>query len=187
MTVAPFDVRQSGFTGGAVNAVTKSGTNTVQGSFYSYINNQDMIGSTPGPLEDGQTRHKYDTQFSQIYGFTVGAPVIRNRLFIFANAEFKRNTTPNVYTPANGSYDGIGLLENVIYNGQDLGNRFNSTIAEAMIRHYEENYGISGTGESGRRDTGQSPGSRTISTFRSHRTSITTGRTAAGYSSWSIS
>lgn len=148
VTVAPFDVRQSGFTGGAINAVTKSGTNTVQGSFYSYINNQDMIGSTPGPLEDGQARQKYDTQFSQTYGFTVGAPVIRNRLFIFANAEFKRNTTPNVYTPANVSYDGIGLLENVIYNGQDLGNRFNSTIAEAMIRHYEENYGISGTGES---------------------------------------
>ena len=147
VVVAPFDVRQSGFTGGAINAVTKSGTNTVTGSFYSYLNNQDFIGSTPGELQEGQTREKYDTQLSQTYGFTVGAPIIKDKLFIFASAEYKRNSTPNIYTPYNNSYDGIELLENVIYNGQDLGNRFNSAIADAMIEYYEANYGISDTGE----------------------------------------
>lgn len=147
VVVAPFDVRQSGFTGGAVNAVTKSGTNTVKGSFYSYLNNQDFIGSTPGKLTEGQTREKYGTQLSQTYGFTVGAPVIKDRLFIFASAEYKRNSTPNVYTPANGSYDGITLLEDVWYNGKNLGNIFNSAIADAMVEYYEANYGITGTGE----------------------------------------
>ena len=101
---APFDVRQSGFTGGAINAITKSGTNTVRGSFYSYFNNQDFIGTTAGPLEQGETREKYDTQLSQTYGFTVGAPLVKDRLFIFAGAEYSKTSSPNVYFPENGTY-----------------------------------------------------------------------------------
>ena len=149
VVVAPFDVRQSGFTGGAINAITKSGTNTVTGSAYSYINNQDMIGKTPGILQDGQTREKYAQQFTQTYGFTIGAPIIKNKLFIFASAEYKRNSSPNVYSPVNGSYNGTQLKSDVVLqDGTNLGNIFNETIADAMIDHYERNYGISDTGES---------------------------------------
>ena len=149
VVVAPFDVRQSGFTGGAINAITKSGTNTVTGSFYSYFNNQDFIGTTAGPLEEGQKRGKYDTQLSQTYGFTVGAPIVKDKLFIFASAEYYKASSPNVYSPENGSYENIELNEEVILpGGTSLGKYFNEDMAEAMIRHYEENYGISGTGES---------------------------------------
>ena len=148
VVVAPFDVRQSGFTGGAINAITKSGTNTVTGSAYSYINNQDMIGKTPGVLSEGQTREKYAQQFTQTYGFTIGAPIVKDKLFIFASAEYKRNSSPNVYSPANGAYNGTLLKNNVILeDGTDLGNVFNAAIAQAMIDHYEKNYGISNTGE----------------------------------------
>ena len=147
VVVAPFDVRQSGFTGGAINSITKSGTNTVTGSAYAYFNNQDFIGKTPGKLDDGKTRTKYGQQMSQTYGFTIGAPIIKDKLFIFASAEYVRNSTPNVYTPANGSYDGIELSQNVIYKGEDLGNIFNDEIADAIIEHYEERYGVN-TGES---------------------------------------
>lgn len=149
VVVAPFDVRQSGFTGGAINAITKSGTNTVKGSFYTYFNNQDFIGTTAGPLEDGESREKYDTQLAQTYGFTVGAPIIKDKLFIFASAEYYKTTHPNVYSPDNGSYDGILLNEEVILpDGTSLGRYFNSAMAAAMINHYEKNYGISNTGES---------------------------------------
>ena len=148
VVVAPFDVRQSGFTGGAINAITKSGTNTVTGSAYSYINNQDMIGKTPGVLSEGQTREKYAQQFTQTYGFTIGAPIVKDKLFIFASAEYKRNSSPNVYSPENGAYNGTLLKNNVILeDGTDLGNVFNAAIAQAMIDHYEKNYGISNTGE----------------------------------------
>ena len=149
VVVAPFDVRQSGFTGGAINAITKYGTNTVTGSFYSYFNNQDFIGTTAGPLEEGQKRGKYDTQLSQTYGFTVGAPIVKDKLFIFASAEYYKASSPNVYSPENGSYENIELNEEVILpDGTSIGKYFNEDMAEAMIRHYEENYGISGTGES---------------------------------------
>ncbi len=142
VVVAPFDVRQSGFTGGAINAITKSGTNTVKGSFYGYFNNQDFIGKTPGALSEGQTREKYTAQNTQTYGFTVGAPIIKNKLFIFASAEYYRQSYPNIYTPANGSYNDETLKEDVIYNGQNLGNVFNSEIADAIIEHYENTYGV---------------------------------------------
>lgn len=148
VVVAPFDVRQSGFTGGAINAITKSGTNEVKGSFYGYFNNQDFIGTTAGPLENGATRTKYDTQSTQTYGFTVGAPIIKNKLFIFASAEYYRKSHPNIYTPSNGTYDGITLKEDVMYDGKNLGNVFNADMAQAVIDHYQKTYGISNTGES---------------------------------------
>ena len=110
VVVAPFDVRQSGFTGGAINAITKSGTNTVKGSFYTYFNNQDMIGTTAG---DVANREKYDTQLSQTYGVTVGAPIIKDKLFVFASGEYYKKSYANVYSPSNGSYNDITLAEEV--------------------------------------------------------------------------
>ena len=148
VVVAPFDVRQSGFTGGAINSVTKSGTNIVTGSAYTYFNNQDFIGVTPGKISGDDKRSRYAQQTSQVYGFTIGAPIIKDKLFIFASAEYTRNSTPNVYTPANGSYDGLQLTQDVMYKGDNLGSVFNEAIADAIIEHYKEKYGVSNTGES---------------------------------------
>lgn len=143
VVVAPFDVRQSGFTGGAINAITKSGTNTVKGSFYTYFNNQDFIGTTPGPMKEGQTREKYSEQLSETYGFTVGAPIIKNKLFIFASAEYYKKSYPNIYNPVNGTYDGIELKEEVVLkDGTNLGQVFNANMAQAMIDHYKSTYGM---------------------------------------------
>ena len=143
VVVAPFDVRQSGFTGGAINAITKSGTNTVKGSFYTYFNNQDFIGTTAGPVASGQEREKYTQQLSETYGFTVGAPIIRNKLFLFASAEYYKKSNPNVYNPVDGSYDGIELKEEVILSdGTNLGQIFNAEMAQAMLDHYKKTYGM---------------------------------------------
>ena len=143
VVVAPFDVRQSGFTGGAINAVTKSGTNTVKGSFYTYFNNQDFIGTTAGPMEEGKERQKYDQQLSETYGFTVGAPIIKNKLFIFTSAELYRKSYPNVYNPTEGTYDNIALKEEVFLpDGTSLGNVFNAKMAQAMLDHYKKTYGM---------------------------------------------
>ena len=132
VAIAPFDVRQSGFTGGAINAVTKSGTNTIKGSAYSYFNNQDFIGVTPG--KGIENRIRYQDQTSQVYGLTLGAPIIKDKLFVFVSAEYDRQSTPNIYTPLNGSY----------------GDAFTAEMAQQVMDHYRDNYvkGVSGYNES---------------------------------------
>ncbi|MBQ8837985.1 MAG: TonB-dependent receptor [Bacteroidales bacterium] len=149
VVVAPFDVRQSGFTGGAMNAVTKAGTNEVKGSFYGYFNNQDFIGTTAGKMDKGVKRERYASQNTQTYGFTVGAPIIKNKLFIFAGAEYNRDSSPNVYTPVNGSYDALKFSAPVTVDGTSY-DYFSPEVAQAVIDHYKKNYtkGVSGFSES---------------------------------------
>ncbi len=148
VVVAPFDVRQSGFTGGAINAITKSGTNKIKGSAYAFFNNQDFIGTTAGPLKEGQKRSKYEKQYSQTYGFTIGAPIVKDKLFIFASAEYFAKSRPNIYSPENGAYDDLKFSKNVISpDGTDLGNVFNADVAQAVINHYEKTYRVANTGE----------------------------------------
>src|SRR5688572_14367843 len=79
--LSPYDVRRSGFTGASINAVTKSGTNQFHGSAYYITTNDDLqqadiIGANAG------TRVPLD---ERIYGFTLGGPILKNRLFFFAN------------------------------------------------------------------------------------------------------
>lgn len=85
VVVAPFDVRQTNFIGGGINAITKSGTNTFRGSAYTYFNNQDMRGNNIGDVDFGER----DEESRQIYGVTVGGPIIRNKLFFFINGEYE--------------------------------------------------------------------------------------------------
>ena len=86
VTVAPFDVRYGCFTGGGINAITKSGTNEFAGSAYAYYNNQDFYGTTPG--KGVAERTKLPTQSTQIYGVTLGGPIVKDKLFFFVNGEF---------------------------------------------------------------------------------------------------
>ncbi len=95
--VAPFDVRQSGFTGGAINAITKSGTNEFHGSLYGDWLNQDLIGGKY-TLRNGKDSEKYQKEKSYHYGFTIGGPIVKNKLFFFANYEKSNLEYNNNYT-----------------------------------------------------------------------------------------
>lgn len=97
VNVAPFDVRQSGFTGGAINAITKSGTNTFHGSAYYYGNNQNLIGDKY-PFSDGTGyASKYQKQKEYNAGLTLGGPIVKNKLFFFVNYEHTNKQYPNNY------------------------------------------------------------------------------------------
>jgi hypothetical protein len=86
VSISPYDVRQSGFTGANINAVTRSGTNTMMGSAYMYWRNQNFSGVHVGdadlPDQGGATNN--------IYGFRLGGPIIKDKLFFFVNAEHER-------------------------------------------------------------------------------------------------
>lgn len=97
VNIAPFDVRQGGFTGGAINAVTKSGTNEFHGSGYFYGNNQDLVGRHYKNM-DGTYAQPYDDEKETLFGFTLGGPIIKNKLFFFANYENSEKSYPTQYT-----------------------------------------------------------------------------------------
>tara|TARA_R110000868_G_scaffold28686_3_gene107300 strand:- start:5909 stop:9130 length:3222 start_codon:yes stop_codon:yes gene_type:complete len=98
INVAPFDVRQSGFAGGSINAVTKSGTNTTEGSAYGFLRNQDFAGKTPIGLigADGE-RKKLADFTAKTYGVRVGGSIIKDKLFYFVNYERQDNETPQPF------------------------------------------------------------------------------------------
>lgn len=100
--LAPFDVKISGFTGGAINAITRSGSNNVEGSIYTFFRNQDLVGKTPTALtNDGDTREKLADFTALTYGIRVGAPIVKDKLFLFVNYEKQDNETPQPFNISN--------------------------------------------------------------------------------------
>ena len=109
VVISPIDLRQTGFVGGGVNAVTKSGTNTFQGSAYIYHKNENMRGDAVNRTQIGSARDK-DQQTT--YGFTLGGPIIKNKLFFFGSLEFVN--TPTIANRWRGSEDGVADATNYI-------------------------------------------------------------------------
>lgn len=129
VSITPFDVRQSGFTGGAINAVTKSGTNDLKVSAYLYSKSDQLQGDKydGGKLSLSEMRNN-------TLGFSVGAPIVRNKLFVFANFEREWNTTPGNSRLARTS------------ESQDFGkalqyNRPTTAKLDEMSRFLIDNYG----------------------------------------------
>ncbi len=125
VVIAPFDVRQSNFIGGGINAITKSGTNTFKGTAYTYYRNQDMRGNRINGEDLGARADESKTT----YGFTLGGPIIKNKLFFFANFEHEKTPGEVIKYRATGSGQS-GLVSRTL--ASDL---------EAVSKHLKEKYG----------------------------------------------
>ena len=90
VNIAPFDVTQSGFTGAGINAITKSGTNKFHGSLYGYYNGKELSGWKI----NGEDIQKVSGA-KMTNGFTVGGPIIQNKLFFFVSGEREVSTGAN--------------------------------------------------------------------------------------------
>ena len=102
VSLAPFDVREGGFTGAGVNAVTKSGTNEFKGTAYWYFKNQSLIGEKVGTTDSPNQ----DFQSNQ-FGVAIGGPIIKNKLFFFLSAEgVRRNEVAHGWVADNGENTG---------------------------------------------------------------------------------
>ena len=88
ISVTPYDVRQSGFTGGGINAVTKSGTNEFRGSLYTYLTSTSLQGARVG-----DANLTIDNGHTNTYGLSFSGPILRDKLFFFVNAEIDDNVT----------------------------------------------------------------------------------------------
>jgi hypothetical protein len=89
VNVTPYDIRQSGFIGSSINAVTRSGTNSFSGSAYTFWRNQNQQGNQVGPNSFTKQNLQENT-----YGFRLGGPIMKNKLFFFINIETGKTTKP---------------------------------------------------------------------------------------------
>lgn len=91
--LAPYDVKLGNFTGGSVNAVTKSGTNDFHGSVYAYARNKALVGKSVDGLKTKIGSAFYDNQ----QGVTLGGPIVKNKAFFIINYEQTRRQEPSFY------------------------------------------------------------------------------------------
>ena len=109
VVISPYDVRQTNFIGGGVNAITKSGTNTFKGSAYVYHRNENMRGNQVAGTEIAGAR---DRDRNTTYGFTLGGPIVKNKLFFFVNTEYTK--TPSVAVRWRASANGEGNADSYL-------------------------------------------------------------------------
>ncbi len=129
VVISPYDVRQTNFIGGGVNAITKSGTNTFKGSAYVYHRNENMRGNMAAGKEVSGAR---DKDRNTTYGFTLGGPIIKNKLFFFVNAEYAE--VPTVVNRWRASQDGVANPDAYI-------SRTTLADLEKVSNHVKEKYG----------------------------------------------
>ncbi len=109
VVIAPYDVRQTNFIGGGVNAITKSGTNTFKATAYVYHRNENLRGDA---VRGQQIEGAREKDRNTIYGLTLGGPIIKNKLFLFVNGEMAK--TPTIANRWRASTDGIAEPDNFI-------------------------------------------------------------------------
>ena len=129
VVISPYDVRQTNFIGGGVNAITKSGTNTFKGTAYVYHRNEHLRGDT---VYGEQIPGAREVDRNTTYGFTLGGPIIKNKLFFFVNAEYAK--IPTVANRWKGSEDGVADADKYI-------SRTTNADLEAVSTYLKNTYG----------------------------------------------
>jgi len=106
VSIAPFDIREGGFTGANVNSVTRSGTNTVRTSVYSFYRNDAIQGNT---VRGSEVTANPDLRYLQS-GFSASGPLKKDKLFLFVTAELERNRDPGSnFVASHGGATGFGI------------------------------------------------------------------------------
>lgn len=129
INVTPFDVRQSGFLGGSMNATTRSGTNGFKGSAYTYYNNDKFRGKK---IKNDVLAINEESNI--VYGFSLGGPIIKDKLFFFVNAEFENRTEPGPARIASSA-------SNPFTDGSDNVARPKAEVLDALSKYLASEYG----------------------------------------------
>ena len=112
VNVSPYNVKDAGFTGASINAVTRSGTNTFHGSAFYNKRNQNFVGKKAGP--EGKTPVTITNFDVKQYGASLGGPIIKNKLFFFLNYEEEKRVDPGTsILPDNGTNSGQANVSRV--------------------------------------------------------------------------
>ena len=146
VSVAPYDVKLSGFAGGAISAITRSGTNNFEGSAYFFNRDESIAGKTPPSLAGVNGRQKLADFTAQTYGVRAGGALITDKLFYFINYERQDNETPqpfDVSTYLGPSGSRIGELRTKLATyGYDAGvfdNNVRTLVSDKLIAKLDWN------------------------------------------------
>jgi hypothetical protein len=132
VVLSPYDVTYGGFAGAGINAVTKSGTNNLEGTVYYFMQNEGLAGSTNGQLSNrtGGEREPLNDFNNQLIGASLGGALIKDKLFFFANAEIQNDITP---APFAGEYDGNTSLDEI------------ASLQQFLLDEYDYDAGVFGS------------------------------------------
>jgi hypothetical protein len=110
VVVSPYDASIGNFTGAAINAVTRSGSNRRQSSFYHFFSNRNLAGKTPTGTKEEAV--KLDNFFSVIDGLRLQGAIRQNKVFYFVNIELQREqySKPFLFRDYKGNTKDISLL-----------------------------------------------------------------------------
>ena len=113
VVISPFDASLGNFTGGGINAITRSGTNKTSASVYYFLQNQDLAGKTPTGLKENATR--LNNFSKKTYGFRLGGAITKNKLFYFINVDLQRDVRPQPFdfSQYNGNTKDINVLNSL--------------------------------------------------------------------------
>lgn len=137
--VAPYDVTKGSFTGGGINAVTRSGTNEFEGSVYYYTRSEKIAGKTLGDEPEKQSPF-----FNKQYGARVGGPIIKDKLFFFASAERQVAETPIQIGLVNQTtLDGYG--GNIPVNVSNISTETAQSVKDYLMSNYNYDPGSYGS------------------------------------------
>jgi hypothetical protein len=125
VSLAPFDVREGGFTGANINTVTKSGTNRFRGSLYTFGRNETLLGND---VRGQPVIANPDLSFIQS-GFSLSGPIVRDKLFFFVNAELERTDDPGTNFVAGTGTPGFGV------------SRVDASVMDAISQRMRDVYG----------------------------------------------
>ena len=151
INITPFDVRQSGFIGAAVNSVTKRGTNEFKVSVYDYYTSGKIQGRKYANADGSIGELPASDAVSNTTGVSVGGPIIKNKLFFFINAEYEPKTSPatswlandgswtadgkgSIHRPTAAQMDAIKDYLAANYNGYDPGRYENFSVATPLVK-----------------------------------------------------
>lgn len=106
LLVAPYDVRQGGFTGGGLNAITRGGSNSFSGTAYYFFRDEGLVG-------DGPDERPIATFNDKQFGASIGGPIRKDKLFFFLNADLTRKDTPSGFSADGSSGQNFGHTADV--------------------------------------------------------------------------
>lgn len=147
VNVAPFDVKISGFSGGAISAITRSGTNNFEGSAYGFLRNQRLAGKTPFEISE-TNRERLEDFTALTYGTRLGGAIVKDKLFFFVNYERQDDETPQPFEIGNYQGDtdvtGLASLSNFLkssynYNPGGYANNTNRLKSDKLIAKVDWN------------------------------------------------